>query len=113
MIRWETQLPHALAAVELNKRHVSLVDALQPPYSFAHYRGIEADQREPTLAPWLAQGRLLAIGGQGTLDNHHMLYMDPLNRASSSPPLFPVPSPSYFHLLAHSPGCGHRRYVLS
>ena len=62
VIRWEAALPHAIAAVELNKRHVSLVDALQPPYSFPHYRGIEPDQREPTLAPWLAQVRGSIIG---------------------------------------------------
>ena len=29
----------------------------------------------------MSQGRLLAIGGEGTLDNHHLLYMDPLNRS--------------------------------
>eukprot|EP01047_Picozoa_sp_COSAG01_P009076 COSAG01_NODE_368_length_18064_cov_5.721959_1_plen_4267_part_10 len=80
VVRWETKLPHALAAVELNKRHASLVDALQPPYAFPHYRGTGA-QRPPLLAPWLQQARILGIGGQGSLDNHHVLYMDPLNRS--------------------------------
>ena len=33
------------------------------------------------LAPWLQRARLVGVGGQGSLANHHMLYIDPLNRS--------------------------------
>ena len=78
VIRWETLMPHALTQLALNKRHRSEEDALQPPFAFPHYRGIDA-QRQPTLASYLNQGRLIGVGGEGTLQNHHMLYVDPLN----------------------------------
>ena len=63
IVRWETLLPHALTQLALNKRHRSEVDSLQPPFAFPHYRGVGL-QREPKLASYLAQGRLVAAIGQ-------------------------------------------------
>ena len=63
VVRWVVKMPHPVASLELNKRHQSLVDALQPPYAVVHYRGIKA-QEPPELAPWLQQARVVGIGGQ-------------------------------------------------
>eukprot|EP01052_Picozoa_sp_SAG31_P011678 SAG31_NODE_666_length_12962_cov_37.025033_7_plen_3251_part_01 len=79
VVRWASRLRHPVASLELNKRHASFLDALQPPYSVVHYRGI-GESSPPELAPWLRQARLVGVGGQGTLANHHMIFVDPLER---------------------------------
>ena len=76
VVRWAAKMQHQMVSMELNRRHKSLVDALQPPFAFPHYRGIGA-QRPPVLAPHLKRARLLGVGGEGTLGGHRMVFLDP------------------------------------
>ena len=82
VVRWVVKMPHPVTSLELNKRHQSLVEALQPPYAVVHYRGIKA-QEPPELAPWLQQARVVGIGGQGM--TRHDFALLPAAGAAAAP----------------------------